>query len=327
MRQFMRHITNSKHQHDDYWKLQSYNSMTAQQMRELLQKRRYAVGKSDSKDKLEEALLRSDCGMQSYADQSDDDLRALVRSRGVDASHVICGNKVGTRGDLLSLLKNADMNPRFEKFSDLAAELRNKIYEHYFSEIRQSLYAPSEPPITRVSRDIRQETIKMYYDSCTFDFVLRLPKTSQALGRRSLQAHARRLTIPSQMRLFMSSVSPNHLAYVRKVNIQLVPHHERESAYQNDAHTALSIEVSEEGLDFTVESDQLFYILQDHGQPTSYTRFMFMGRLSDEATRIRAHQALLQIGLAVDKIAQRDGKARLKLDDLYDMRAAIEAGL
>ena len=127
MRHFTRHTTNSTHQHDDYWKLQSYSGLTAQQMRELLQTRHYPVGKSDSKDKLEEALLRSDCGMQSYATQSDDDLRALIMKRGVNAGHVIYGSKVGSRGDLLSLLKDADMNPRFERFSDLAPELRNKV--------------------------------------------------------------------------------------------------------------------------------------------------------------------------------------------------------
>lgn len=143
MRQFTRHTTHSKHQHDDYWKLQSYGTMTAQQMRELLQKRNYPIGKSDSKDKLEEALLRSDCGMQSYADKSDDDLRALIMKRGVDASHVIRGNKVGSRGDLLALLKNADMDPKFERFSDLAPELRNKVEIDGFISARHSLIETS----------------------------------------------------------------------------------------------------------------------------------------------------------------------------------------
>ncbi|KXT13530.1 hypothetical protein AC579_4152 [Pseudocercospora musae] len=326
MRQFTLHTTHSKHQHDDYWKLQSYSSWTAHRMKESLELRHYAVGKSYSKDKLEEALLRSDCGMQSYADKSHDDLRALIHNRGVDASHVIRGSKVGSRGDLLSLLKTADMNPRFERFSDLPPELRNKVYEHYFSEIRQTLYAPSEPPITRVSRDIRKETIKMYYDSCTFVFVLRLPKTSDcSLGLRSLQADARALTFPSQMRLFMTSVSPEHLAYVRKMVIQLVPYHEKELFYRDPKYKAISIWIDEEGSDYDVHSMQLFGILKGHGRPRN--RVGSMSVLSDGAAQLRANAVCVQLEQVVGRIAQRDGKARLKLNDLYDIRAAMEAGL
>ncbi|EME83919.1 uncharacterized protein MYCFIDRAFT_195117 [Pseudocercospora fijiensis CIRAD86] len=305
MRHFTRHRTSSKHQHDDYWKLQSYSRMTAQQMRELLHVRHYAVGKSDGKDKLEEALLRSDCGMLSYADKSDDNLRALIKSRGVDASQVIYGSKVGSRGDLLSLLKDADMNPRFERFSDLPPELRNK-----------PLYSPTEPPIARVNRAIRKDTIQMFYHSCTFNLVLKLPKTGNNFhGLRSLEADAQTLTIPSQMRLFMSSISAKHLACIRRLNIQVVPYHEKESAFQDAANMALSIEIAEQGLTFAIEPKQLSSILKHHG--TTRGRGMFLTVLSDVAALRRQHLVRILVQKIVRNIVARDGKARLKLDDLY----------
>lgn len=166
----------------------------------------------------------------------------------------------------------------------------------------------------------------MYYDSCIFDLVLRLPKTRDyGHGMRSLQADARKLTIPSQMRLFMSSVASDHMAYVRKLNIKLVPYHEKESSYLEGANTAVSIVIAEEGPDHIVVSRRLFDILKAHGRPRN--RAGSMSVLSNGVAQSRADRVLLQIQRVVGGIVARDGKARLKLDDLYDMRAAMEAGL
>ncbi|KAI5359876.1 hypothetical protein Slin15195_G117360 [Septoria linicola] len=76
------------------------------------------------------------------------------------------------------------MNPHtFHRFLDLPPELRNRIYETYFAEFKTPLYAPSQPPITKVSRQLRAETLAMFYGSSTFRIAF-LPSVAEDDGSR-----------------------------------------------------------------------------------------------------------------------------------------------
>ncbi|KAK3704808.1 hypothetical protein LTR37_013640 [Vermiconidia calcicola] len=60
------------------------------------------------------------------------------------------------------------------RFLDLPTELRNKIYEYAFHEVRSMFISPVQrtmdpyPAITRVSRNIRQEALPVCYPNMTF---------------------------------------------------------------------------------------------------------------------------------------------------------------
>ena len=67
----------------------------------------------------------------------------------------------------MEILEKADENFRFEKLLDLPAELRVVIYGFYFESLPQ-LDEPTQPPLAKVSRLIRQESLPIFFGTCTF---------------------------------------------------------------------------------------------------------------------------------------------------------------
>jgi hypothetical protein len=72
---------------------------------------------------------------------------------------------------LVKLLKDADREATFEGFVDLPAELRNKIYRKALVvEGVQSL--KRVPAICRVSKQLRNETLPVYFGLNTFEITI-----------------------------------------------------------------------------------------------------------------------------------------------------------
>ena len=67
----------------------------------------------------------------------------------------------------MNTLEQADEGTTFHHFLDLPAELRSHVYAHYFSSLPR-LEQPVQPPISRVSRLVRQESLPIFYSTCTF---------------------------------------------------------------------------------------------------------------------------------------------------------------
>lgn len=157
-------------QRDDYWKLQDYRSLTVKQMRATLAERNYHVGSTRDTGRLRRCLRRSDMGLMSYANYTNKELRQLIRARGIKTD--FGPRNIGQRVDLIEALEHADNNRKFENFTRLPPELRNRVYEYYFSEFKKTLLSPKQPPLTLVCNLVRRETLPIFYANCTFELNL-----------------------------------------------------------------------------------------------------------------------------------------------------------
>lgn len=164
---------------DEYWKCKrNTNILTAKEIKAILKDRGYAVGESTGKTRLISHLKRSDRGLISYNPYSNDELRRLVHARRIwldfDEEY-----RVGTREELLRALERADDEPTFNRFSDLPAELRTRVYKYHFSDFSSIwLYAPIQPPITRASSLLRKEALPLFHQQCIFVIEMSVPRSA-----------------------------------------------------------------------------------------------------------------------------------------------------
>jgi hypothetical protein len=73
------------------------------------------------------------------------------------------------KAEVVRLLEKEDENAPFDRFLDLPAELRNHIYSLHFETF--DIEQPSiPPPIAYVSRQLRQESLALFFSTCTPTF-------------------------------------------------------------------------------------------------------------------------------------------------------------
>ena len=73
-----------------------------------------------------------------------------------------------TKLQLIDTLRKADKNPKFSRFTDLPAELRNGIYKLVIADLNPKglpLVRPPSPKICRVSKQIRSESLPLFLHS------------------------------------------------------------------------------------------------------------------------------------------------------------------
>jgi hypothetical protein len=67
----------------------------------------------------------------------------------------------------VEVLEAADEEAEFSRVEDLPLELRVHIYTLYFRSL-QKLEEPTPPLISKVSRLVREESLPVFYNTCTF---------------------------------------------------------------------------------------------------------------------------------------------------------------
>lgn len=91
---------------NEYWKLSSRHMLTGPEIWEILEEREYRTGSVADKRELRQALIRSDRGLLSYKQFSNDEMRKLIKARGI---HTYFGKgSIGQRLELVNLLVRAD---------------------------------------------------------------------------------------------------------------------------------------------------------------------------------------------------------------------------
>ena len=73
---------------------------------------------------------------------------------------------------MTEMLEEADDQATFSKVGALPAELRESIYKLYLSSLKTEGF-PSQPPISKVSRPIRKESLPLFYRICRFTYNVR----------------------------------------------------------------------------------------------------------------------------------------------------------
>jgi hypothetical protein len=166
-----------------YWQLRTYKDLNKKQLEDELRARKptsYAcIAALDRPNpKLRSHLQSFDCGKPIYEDLGVDELSRFVNDRGLLASPT----SDATHEGLVKLLQIGDQKIRFEKFQELAAEIRVCVYEAYIDTLPEQPDTLVPPPIAALNKQIRKEAIAIFYQRSVFQF-------GYYLGKRSDFAH------------------------------------------------------------------------------------------------------------------------------------------
>lgn len=146
---------NGKH----YWKLDKGDPYTRAQLRARLGHHQLSAA---NKSRLREIYYRAQRGLVLYEGCDKDELKTFCDRRGLQLN-----NPTPKKRELIQLLEGADDGPSFSRLGDLPPELRVYIYQLYFQSF-EPLNGPGQPPITQVSRLVRQEALPLFYKTCIF---------------------------------------------------------------------------------------------------------------------------------------------------------------
>lgn len=149
---------------DEYWKLSEDYWPKTKSIQDKLRGANYHFKAFSKAPRLKELIWRSDQGPMSYERLKVGELRKFARDRKIILS-------TRTKDGVISALEAADDVAIFRHLFDLPPELRNRIYTLYHESL-ETLDYPRTPPLLRASRQLRQETLLLFYQSCTIFLVL-----------------------------------------------------------------------------------------------------------------------------------------------------------
>ncbi|TKA70254.1 hypothetical protein B0A55_07762 [Friedmanniomyces simplex] len=298
-------FSGTRDNHDDYWKIDLYNG-TAKEMRAWLEDRHYQVGAFKEKDRLDQCILRSKLGRISYYKHTNAELRNLIAIRKIDTSAPSMQHYRGnTKEKLLALLDYEDEHPKFERFLQLPPELRNKVYAYHYADFRDRIYAPSQPPLSRICRQLRRESLPMFYATCEFE--LRLQRFSPSYRYSNPRPATFRLTVGDRMLLFLHSTDPKHLAAIRRLHIS--------ASWKCPGKVWSLYRVCiGHGGEYTVEADGAL----------ASAALVAAARSVTKGVERRMTAA---VEMVAAKIAARPVEDKVVKDDFFELRRAIEVGL
>ena len=151
---------------DAYWKLKFHGHATIKDLQAMLVERNFYCQKSITKDQAIEFLHRLERGLISYWGCSSQELQRFVKDRRLTT--ISSGKRSNlSKRDYVHALEDADDARKFPKFMELAAELRVRIYNMLFEGMDMSK-GPRQPPLTQISRQVRQEALSVFYSLSTF---------------------------------------------------------------------------------------------------------------------------------------------------------------
>ena len=155
---------------NEYWKLKRPDDLrmtvrlSAQQLQDELESSAYFFYSSAAKPRLLQLYSRRERGLLSYEAYKIAELREFCSQRNVQLA------RNAKKAEVVSVLEAEDENATFDRFLDLPAELRNYVYSLHFETLE--IDCPSiPPPITYVSRQLRQESLALFFSTCTPTFV------------------------------------------------------------------------------------------------------------------------------------------------------------
>ena len=147
---------------DLYWKLDNGSQYDRQTLIGILKDKKFSCGSRTSRARTQELYVRYQRGFLSYEGTTSLKLRSYINRRKLPFA-------AESASSLKAQLEQADENATFDRFLSIPAELRLRIYSHYFrSFIGTRANIISQPPITGVSQDIRKESLPVFYGLCDF---------------------------------------------------------------------------------------------------------------------------------------------------------------
>lgn len=148
---------------NEYWKLRDYGELSVRDLRDTVRYPGFIVSHSLSKERPEQLVLRQDRGCLPCFRFTTKQLKDICIQRGIGLPATSKRNKA----EFTHRIEEADDESTFAYFADLPSELRVRIYTLHFGEL-PTLEQPAQPPITKTSKLLRQESLPLFYSTCTF---------------------------------------------------------------------------------------------------------------------------------------------------------------
>lgn len=144
---------------DTYWKLESFR--TRQKAKDFLKSHGYHYRENAKYKELLNIVGRCQTGLLPYENFGLEELRTFHASRRLTS-------KATTVSGLARALVRADEQATFENLFKLPREIRNVIYALYLEDLGEVHFPHEQPPLTKVSRQLRAETLPKFYGSVQF---------------------------------------------------------------------------------------------------------------------------------------------------------------
>ncbi|PIA91563.1 hypothetical protein CB0940_09042 [Cercospora beticola] len=301
------------YRHDKYWRLADYigpsNAALTQQLE--ASNHHIPIYRPDRRT-LAHYLQRRDRQLPCYFGCSVAELQQYVKARGLELEQ----SRRSLTNKLLTALETADANPSFEHLLDLPPELRNRIYECYMSSFGSVLQSPTQPPLTKVSRQIREETLPIFYNTCTFGLALVVHHKQPQQGVAGRGWH---LKWHEDTDFYLKSLLPENLALMRSFHIQVV------------THIGLAL-VRDEAAPFVFEvrlgNNRSPYAVELVGRPhiPTYVHSVVFSRWNDNLEALEEEiKAVFEV--AGHRVDDQSGEqtSKLMIKDLWAARRTMEA--
>lgn len=147
---------------DLYWKLDNGVQYDKDALLDILEDQNFPHENSTSRARLQELYTRCQRKLMSYEELDLPKLRLRIAQRGLSFPA-----KKDTLSSLKAMLEHVDEKATFHHFCELQPELRLQVYTHHFKSFAgTSAKIVSQPPITGVSRQIREESLPAFYGCC-----------------------------------------------------------------------------------------------------------------------------------------------------------------
>lgn len=153
----------------NYWKLWTGNGHVLRYLMGMMESYLSLDRENHGIRKVEACHLysRMQRGLMYYGKCSTEELRRFCEQRKIEP---VKGHK---QRDLRIALERADDDQIFGRFEELPTEVRLQIYKQFFASFDDSRtlpQKPTQPPISRVSRRTRRESLPLFYAGMRFPF-------------------------------------------------------------------------------------------------------------------------------------------------------------
>ncbi|KAK5701932.1 hypothetical protein LTR97_004750 [Elasticomyces elasticus] len=281
---------------DKYWRFNKIKNMSKEELRLLADNAGYPT-QAYTKTALQKYAERVERSLLCYYKCSNEELQQFAQERGIAAPA-----GAFQRSKFITTLESADQQTTFERFMDLAPELRISVYEYYLAGLPKVLYCPVQPPLSRICRRIRTEIMPMFCNMTLFWLDMSVHGAGQA-GK---------LRFNADESSFLLGLGHSETMRVRGVFLSV----ESVMVGLPDYRMCLYAGIREDGLSTKVQAG-----------PRADSDSTVVAPL-DAATkkRVRRMQKAIDTNASavLKSVVQRGGKEGLKMRDIYALRSVVE---
>ncbi|KAK4901503.1 hypothetical protein LTR27_001275 [Elasticomyces elasticus] len=281
---------------DRYWRFNDIKNMSKGDLILLLDNEGYPTH-ACTKLVLQKCAERFERSLPCYYRCSNEELQKFIQDRSIVPP-------VGSfqRSNSVVALISADVHATFDRFMDLAPELRVMVYEYYLTDLPKTLQCPVQPPMSRVSSQTRIEVLPVFCNQTKFKFMMSVHGTGQS-GQLRFDADASS---------FLLGLGHSEGMLVRSVRLLV----ESNISGLPDHRMCVEATVSEDGLNSNVQAGAM--VVGD----------VVVVAPLDAATkkRLRKMQRAINTNArgVLKSVVQGGGKEGFRMRDIYTLRSMVE---